>query len=180
VDFAAAYLEDVRATAAYYKKLADEAMAQVDDHQFSAALGDEENSIALIVKHMAGNLRSRWTDFLTTDGEKPDRDRDSEFEMGSEDARGALMEAWERGWTTFLGTLQSLSPEDLARTVRIRAEPQTVIRALDRGVAHASYHVGQIVLLAKHFAGQDWLTLSVPRGQSQQFNARMAEGFRTK
>jgi uncharacterized damage-inducible protein DinB len=180
VDFAAAYLEDIRATAAYYKKLADDAMAQVDDGQFSALLGEEENSIALIVKHMAGNLRSRWTDFLTTDGEKPDRDRDSEFEMGDGDARGALMEAWERGWATFLGTLQSLSPEDLARTVRIRNEPQTVTHAVNRGVAHACYHVGQIVLLAKHFAGPGWRTLSIPRRQSQQFNARMAEESRTK
>ncbi|HEX5870758.1 MAG TPA: DUF1572 family protein [Longimicrobium sp.] len=175
MDFAAAYLEDVRATAASYKKLADDAMAQVDDAQFAAALGDEENSIALIVKHMAGNLRSRWTNFLTTDGEKPDRDRDSEFELGGGDARAELMEAWERGWATFLGTLQSLTPDDLARTIQIRREPQTVIRAVDRGVTHASYHVGQIVLLAKHFAGPDWRTLSIPRRQSGQFNAEMAE-----
>ena len=175
MDFAAAYLEDVRATAAYYKKLADDAMAQVDDAQFAAPLGNEENSIALIVKHMAGNLRSRWTDFLTTDGEKPDRDRDAEFEVHGGDDRAALLEAWERGWATFLGTLQSLSPDDLARTVRIRGEPQTVIRAVDRGVAHACYHVGQIVLLAKHFAGPAWRSLSIPRGQSQQFNARMTE-----
>src|SRR5688572_22311245 len=131
----------MRATAATYKKLADEAIAQVDDGQFATTLGGEENSIALIVKHMAGNLRSRWTDFLTTDGEKPDRDRDAEFELGGGDARAALMEAWERGWTTFLGTLNVLAPDDLARSVQIRGEPQTVIRAIDRGVAHASYHV---------------------------------------
>lgn len=180
MDFAAAYLEDVRTTATYYKKLADDAMAQVDDSQFAALLGGEENSIALIVKHMAGNLRSRWTDFLTTDGEKPDRDRDSEFEMGGGDARATLVEAWERGWATFLGTLQSLSPDDLARTVRIRGEPQTVIHAVDRGLAHACYHVGQIVLLAKHFAGSGWRSLSIPRRQSQQFNARMAERSGTK
>jgi uncharacterized damage-inducible protein DinB len=173
VDFAAAYLEDVRATAATYKKLADDAMAQVDDAQFFAPLGDEENSIALVVKHMAGNLRSRWTDFLTTDGEKPDRDRDSEFEIHG-DERAPLLEAWERGWATFLGTLESLAPDDLARSVRIRGEPQTVIRAVDRGVAHACYHVGQIVLLARHFAGPGWRTLSIPRRQSQQFNAEMA------
>lgn len=174
MDFAAAYLEDVRATAAVYKQLADDAMAQVDDAQFAAPLGDEENSIALVVKHMAGNLRSRWTDFLTTDGEKPDRDRDSEFELGGDDARAALMEAWERGWATFLDTLQSLTPDDLAGTVHIRGEPQSVIRAVDRGVAHACYHVGQIVLLAKHFAGPGWRTLSIPRRQSRQFNAEMA------
>jgi hypothetical protein len=173
VDFADAYLQDIRATAASYKKMADDAMAQVDDAQFFAPLGDEENGIALIVKHMAGNLRSRWTDFLTTDGEKPDRDRDAEFEVHGGDGRAALLEAWERGWAIFLGTLASLTPDDLGRTVQIRGEPQTVIRAVDRGVAHACYHVGQIVLLAKHFAGPNWRTLSIPRGQSRQFNAQM-------
>lgn len=171
MDFAAAYLQDVRAVAATYKKLADDAMAQVDDARFFASLGDEENGIALIVKHMAGNLRSRWTDFLATDGEKPDRDRDAEFEVHPGDGRAALLEAWEHGWATFLGTLASLTAEDLGRTVTIRGEPQTVIRAVDRGVAHACYHVGQIVLLAKHFAGPDWRTLSIPRGQSRQFTA---------
>jgi hypothetical protein len=180
MDFAAAYLRDMRTTAAYYKKLADDAMAQVDDAQFFAALGGEENGIALIVKHMAGNLRSRWTDFLTSDGEKPDRDRDTEFEVHGGDDRAALLEAWERGWATFLDTLASLTPENLERTVQIRGEPHTVIRAVDRGVAHACYHVGQIVLLAKHFTGPAWRTLSIPRGQSQQFNARMAEGSGAK
>lgn len=173
MEFAAAYLEDVRATAAYYKKLADDAMAQVDDAHFFAVLAGDENSIALITKHMAGNLRSRWTDFLTTDGEKPDRDRDAEFEI-HDDERAALLDAWERGWATFLGALGSLAPDDLARTVQIRGEPHTVIRAVDRGVAHACYHVGQIVLLARHFAGPGWRTLSIPRGQSRQFNATLA------
>lgn len=180
MEFGAAYLQDVRAVAAYYKKLADDAMAQVDDAQFFAPLGHDENGIALIVKHMAGNLRSRWTDFLASDGEKPDRDRDAEFEVHAGDGRAALTEAWERGWATFLGTLASLTPEDLGRTVHIRGEPHTVIRAVDRGVAHACYHVGQIVLLAKHFAGPGWRTLSIPRGQSQQFNARMAGGSQMK
>lgn len=175
MDFGAAYLEDVRKVARYYKGLADDAMAQVDDAQFFAPLGGDENGIALVVKHMAGNLRSRWTDFLTTDGEKPDRDRDAEFEVHDGDSRAALMEAWERGWATFLDTLASLAPDDLGRTVTIRGEPQTVLRAVDRGVAHACYHAGQIVLLAKHFAGPAWRSLSIPRGQSQQFNARMAE-----
>ncbi|HEU0298016.1 MAG TPA: DUF1572 family protein [Longimicrobium sp.] len=175
MDFGAAYLEDLRKVARYYKGLADDAMAQVDDAHFHTALGDEENSIALVVKHMAGNLRSRWTDFLTSDGEKPDRDRDAEFEVLPGDGRAELLEAWERGWTTFLDTLASLAPDDLGRTVAIRGEPQTVLRAVDRGVAHACYHVGQIVLLAKHFAGTGWRSLSIPRGQSQQFNARMTE-----
>lgn len=175
MDFGAAYLEDVRKVARYYKGLADDAMAQVDDAHFGTALGEEENSIALVVKHMAGNLRSRWTDFLTTDGEKPDRNRDAEFELLAGDGRVELMEAWERGWAAFLDTLASLAADDLGRTVLIRGEPHTVLRAVDRGVAHACYHVGQIVLLARHFAGPGWRTLSIPRGQSQQFNAQLAE-----
>lgn len=175
MDFAAAYLEDIRAVAATYKKLADDAMAQVDDARFFASLGGEENGIALIVKHMAGNLRSRWTDFLATDGEKPDRDRDAEFEVHGGDQRHTLLEAWERGWATFFATLQSLTPQDLGRTITIRGEPQTVLRAVDRGVAHACCHVGQIVLLAKHFAGPEWRTLSIPRRQSRQLDDRTAE-----
>jgi hypothetical protein len=178
MDFAATYLQDVRALAAFYKRLADDAMAQVDDAQFATPLGDEENSIALIAKHMAGNLRSRWTDFLATDGEKPDRDRDGEFELAGADGRAALLEAWERGWSIFLGALDSLTPEDLGRTVHIRGEPYGVIRAVDRGVAHASYHVGQIVLLAKHFAGPRWRTLSIPRGESRTFDAEAAHAGR--
>ena len=178
MDFAATYLQDVHGLAAFYKRLADDAMAQVDDAQFATPLGDEENSIALVAKHLAGNLRSRWTDFLTTDGEKPDRDRDGEFELAGTDGRAALLEAWERGWAIFLGALESLTPEDLGRTVRIRGEPYGVIRAVDRGVAHASYHVGQIVLLARHFAGPRWRTLSVPRGESRTFNAEAAHARR--
>jgi hypothetical protein len=175
MDFATEYLEDVRKVARDYKQLADDAMAQVDDAHFAAPLGGEENGIALIVKHMAGNLRSRWTDFLTRDGEKPDRNRDAEFELAGADDRRALMAAWEHGWAAFLGALDAVTPEDLGRTVHIRAEPHTVIRAVDRGVAHACYHVGQIVLLAKHFAGPAWRTLSIPRGQSRAFEAQMAE-----
>jgi len=174
MDFDHAYLEDVRKVARTYKQLADDAMAQVDDAHFATALGDEENGIALVVKHLAGNLRSRWTDFLTTEGEKPGRDRDSEFELGDADGRAALMEAWERGWSVFLHALDSLTPDDLGRTVHIRGEPLGVIRAVDRGIAHACYHVGQIVLLARHFAGPRWLTLSIPRGRSREFNAEMS------
>jgi uncharacterized damage-inducible protein DinB len=171
MDFAAVYLEDVRRVARTYKQLADDAIAQVDDDALATALGGEDNSIAVVVKHMAGNLRSRWTDFLTTDGEKPDRERDREFELADTDDRAALLEAWERGWAIFLETLDSLAPEDLGRTVHIRGEPQGVMRAVNRGIAHACYHVGQIVLLAKHFAGSDWRTLSIPRGRSAEFNA---------
>lgn len=175
MDFATAYLEDVRKLARYYKGLADDAIAQVDDARFATPLGDEENSIALIVKHMAGNLRSRWTDFFTTDGEKPDRDRDAEFELAGTDERGALLEAWEAGWATFLGVLDGLTPADFDRTVYIRREEYTVLRAVQRGVAHACYHVGQIVLLARHFAGPRWHTLSIPRGQSRTFDPQVQQ-----
>lgn len=155
----------------FYKDLADRALAQVDDEAFFAALGDgEANSIALTVKHMGGNLRSRWSDFLTTDGEKPDRDRDGEFELRPGDSREALQALWERGWTTLFDTLESLAPGDLGRTVRIRAEPHSVLRALVRGLPHASYHAGQIVQLARHWRGAGWQTLSVPRGKSEEFN----------
>jgi hypothetical protein len=160
----------------FYKDLADKAIAQVDDDAFFAALGDgETNSIALTVKHMGGNLRSRWSDFLTTDGEKPDRDRDGEFELRQGDSREALQALWERGWETLLDTLESLTSDDLARTVRIRAEPHSVLRALVRGLPHASYHVGQIVQLARHWRGADWQTLSVPRGKSEELNRAARE-----
>ncbi|HEX6910549.1 MAG TPA: DinB family protein [Longimicrobium sp.] len=170
MDFADAYLQDVRTLARTYKGLADDAIAQVDDEAFATPLGGEENSIALVVKHMAGNLRSRWTDFFTADGEKPDRDRDGEFELHGTDGRAALLQAWEGGWATFLGVLDSLTPADLDRPVTIRGEPYTAIRAVQRGVAHACYHTGQIVLLARHFAGPAWRTLSIPRGQSRTFD----------
>ena len=178
MDFTTAYLQDVRTLARTYKGLADDAIAQVDDAQFATPLGGEENSIALIVKHMAGNLRSRWTDFFASDGEKPDRDRDGEFELGGADGRAALLEAWERGWATFLGVLDGLTPEDFDRPVKIRGEPYTVIRAVQRGVAHACYHTGQIVLLAKHFAGPEWRTLSIPRGQSRAFDPTAGQAGR--
>jgi uncharacterized damage-inducible protein DinB len=174
MDFASAYLEDARTLARDYKRLADDAIAQVDDAGFAAPLGDEENSIALIVKHMGGNLRSRWTDLFTSDGEKPDRDRDAEFELHGADGRAALLRAWEAGWATFLGVLDGLTPADLDRSVTIRGEPYTVPRAVQRGLAHACYHTGQIVLLAKHFAGPGWRTLSIPRGRSRAYEAEVA------
>lgn len=156
------------------KALADRAMAQVSDEQFFAALDAESNSIAVIVKHLAGNLRSRWTDFLISDGEKPDRNRDSEFEIGESATRAELMSAWEDGWQCAFRTLDALTPEDLAKTVHIRGEPHSVVKATTRQLAHAAQHVGQIVFLAKHFAGRSWQTLSIPRGESQAFNAAMA------
>jgi uncharacterized damage-inducible protein DinB len=179
LEFTTSYVDDTRALFRQYKGLADRAVAQVSDEQFFLALGGEENSIAILVKHMAGNMRSRWTDFLTTDGEKPDRNRDSEFERPAESAartRAALMEDWERGWAALLGALDGLSDTDLGRTVRIRGEAHSVMQAINRQVAHYAHHVGQIVLLAKHHAGDAWHTLSVPRNKSAEFNRRVQAG----
>ena len=145
------------------KAQADKAMAQVEDPQFFALLDPDANSIALIVKHMAGNMRSRWTDFLTADGEKPDRDRDSEFERDAADTRQAIMARWDAGWELLFATMMSLAPGDLSRSVTIRGEPHTVVQAINRQLSHYSAHVGQIVLLAKHYAGPEWKTLSIPK-----------------
>lgn len=156
-----------------YKQLADRALAQIDEDAFFATPGPETNSIAIVVKHMAGNLRSRWTDFLTTDGEKPDRDRDSEFVLGPDDTRDSLMARWERGWSILFDTLESLTETDLERTVYVRSEPATAAAAILRQLAHAAYHAGQIVLLARHYAGENWTTLTIPRGGSAAYNERM-------
>jgi hypothetical protein len=145
------------------KAQADKAMGQVDDSQFFALLDPDANSIALIVKHVAGNMRSRWTDFLTTDGEKPDRHRDTEFEREGGDTREAVIARWDAGWDLLFNTITSLAPGDLGRTVTVRGEPHTVVQAINRQVSHYSAHVGQIVLLAKHYAGPAWKTLSIPK-----------------
>ncbi len=156
-----------------YKDLADRACAQVSDEEFFAVLDVEANSMAILVKHMAGNMRSRWTDFLTSDGEKPDRFRDEEFIIRPEDSRNALMTQGERYWQVLFDTLESLTSADLARTVVIRGEPHSVVQAIQRQVAHYAYHVGQIVMLAKHFRSQAWQSLSIPRGGSDAFNTQM-------
>jgi len=170
--FTTSYLEDSLSVFRYYKKLAEGAMAQVSDEQLFVAIDPESNSIAIIVKHMAGNMRSRFTDFLTTDGEKPDRDRDSEF-VDPPHTRPALIEFWEQGWSTLFGALEPLAEADLTRTITIRGEPHSVTQAINRQVAHYSYHVGQIVMLAKHFQHAQWKSLSVPRNQSAEFNRRV-------
>lgn len=157
------YLADTIAIFRLYQGLGEKAIAQVDDGALHAASDAEANSIAIIVKHMAGNMRSRWTDFLTTDGEKPDRDRDSEFVVGPEISRAELMRSWQEGWALLFRTLEALAPEDLERTVLIRGEPHTVMRAIQRQVAHYAYHVGQIVLLARQARGTEWESLSIPR-----------------
>jgi hypothetical protein len=157
-----------------YKKLAERAVEQISEEEYFKAIDAEANSIAVIVKHVGGNLRSRWTDFLTSDGEKADRDRDSEF-VAERDTRESLTALWETGWKALFDTLESLRVEDFGRTVKIRGEDFSVVKALNRSLAHTAYHVGQITFLAKHFRARDWKTLSVPRGQSGEFNAYLAE-----
>jgi uncharacterized damage-inducible protein DinB len=157
-----------------YKKMAERAFAQVSDEEFFRAMDAEANSIAIIVKHIAGNLRSRWTDFLTSDGEKTDRNRDTEFEMIA-DTRESLMEFWERGWQTLFDNVGPLAADDFSKTVTIRGEPHTIAEALNRQMTHYAYHIGQIVFLAKHFRSSDWKTLSVPKNKSAEFNQFLAE-----
>jgi hypothetical protein len=148
------------------RQFAERAMEQISDEEFFQALGDEENSVAIIAKHVGGNLRSRWTDFLTTDGEKPDRDRDGEFEMRTE-SRQDIMHRWQQGFGALENTLRSLSPADVLATVTIRGEELPVVRALNRSLAHTAQHVGQIILLAKHLRGADWKTISMPRTRKE-------------
>jgi hypothetical protein len=155
------------------KTQGERAIAQVSDQKLFATLDAEANSIAVLVKHLAGNMRSRWTDFLTSDGEKPDRRRDTEFELGPSTARAEVLAWWEAGWKQVLDSVGALSPEDLMREVKIRGEPHTVLEAINRQLTHYAGHVAQIVLLAKHESGPEWKTLSIPRGQSEQVNARM-------
>jgi hypothetical protein len=167
------YLQDVAAQFLKLRELAEKAIVQVPEKGLFSVLTPEANSIAIIVKHMAGNMRSRWTDFLTSDGEKPDRNRDTEFELEKEDTRASLMQRWEAGWRCLFGALTSLNVKDLMRTVYIRTEPHSVLQAINRQLTHCACHVGQIVFLARHFAGEDWQSLSIPRGESEEFNARM-------
>ena len=173
--FTTSYLEDSLSLFRYYKKLGEGAMAQLSDQQLRAVLDPEMNSISQIVKHMAGNMRSRWTDFLTSDGEKPDRRRDSEFEEPPA-SREALMKMWEAGWNCLFSALEPLGPADADRKVTIRGEAHSVMQAVNRQVAHYAYHVGQIVFLAKHLQHTGWKSLSIPRKDSEKFNQRVAAG----
>lgn len=159
----ATYLQDIVRTFHTYKKLGDGALAQTRDDDLHARLDAESNSMAIIIKHLAGNLRSRFTDFLTTDLEKPSRDRDGEFEMPERASRDEIVRWWDSSWAIALATLERLTPADLERIVTIRGERFTVVEALTRLAAHAAYHVGQIVYLAKHFAGPDWKPLTIPK-----------------
>ena len=168
------YLSDAIASFRNCKEMVERAIEQVSDEEFFALIDSEANSIALIVKHIAGNLRSRWTDFLTTDGEKDFRDRDAEFELVG-DTRESLMEFWESGWRTLFENIEPLKVEDFSRTVTIRGQPHTIVEAVNRQLTHYAYHVGQIVLLAKHFKSSDWKTLSIPKNKSAEFNRFLAE-----
>ena len=173
--FTTSYLEDSLTLFRYYKKLAERAMEQTTDEQLLAVLDGESNSIAVIVKHMYGNMRSRWVDFLTSDGEKPDRNRETEFEAPPA-TREALMGLWEQGWNHLFTALEPLSDADLARTVTIRGEAHSVMQAVNRQMGHYSYHCGQIVFLAKHFQHVSWKSLTIPRGKSSDFNRRVSAG----
>ena len=168
------YLSDAIASFCNYKKLAERAMEQISDEEFFKQIDEESNSIAIIVKHIAGNLKSRWTDFLTTDGEKDFRDRDSEFIAESE-TRESLMRFWEEGWQILFNELGSLKAEDFVKKITIRQQPHTICEAINRQLAHYAYHIGQITFLAKHFRASEWKTLSVPKNKSAQFNNFMAE-----
>jgi len=176
-DVAAVYLRDLVRTFRNYKALGEKALAQTPDEALDAELDANSNSIAVVVKHVGGNLRSRFRDFLTSDGEKPDRHRDSEFELSGPASRAQVMQWWDDGWTILLRQIDALTPADLTRTVTIRGEAFLVAEALNRSVTHIAYHVGQIVYLARHFAGPSWRSLSIPKGES----AKAAIGdFKTK
>lgn len=166
------YLRDSLSLFRYYKNLTERAMEQVSDDQLFAVLDDEMNSISIIVKHLAGNMRSRWADFLASDGEKPDRKRDTEFE-NPPSTRAGVIKLWEDGWAYVFTALEPLSDAEIDRTVMIRGEPHSVMQAINRQIAHYAYHCGQIVFLAKHLQSRQWKALTVPRGKSEEFNRRV-------
>ena len=169
------YLADALQTFRDYQKLAEGAFRQISDQDFFTTLDEESNSIAVNIKHMAGNMLSRWTDFLTTDGEKPNRERDMEFVILPNTTRNDLLAYWEKGWRCVFDAIEPLNPDDLLRTVLIRGQEHTVMQAINRQIAHYAYHVGQIVYLSKHFKSSDWQSLSVPRNRSADFNAYLEQ-----
>ena len=177
--FTTSYIKDSIDLFRYYKNLAERAMAQCPDAALFTTLDAESNSIAVIVKHMSGNMRSRWTDFLTSDGEKPDRDRDSEF-IAEGASRADYMKAWNDGWQRVFSALEPLNDSDLSRKVTIRGEPHSVMQAINRQIAHYAHHIGQIVFLCKHLCSAEWKTLSIPRGRSQTFTADVATGRKSQ
>jgi hypothetical protein len=176
-DVAAQYLDEAHRQMRGHKRLAEGAMAQLKDEELFFKPDAESNSIAIIVKHMSGNMRSRFTDFLTTDGEKSDRHRDQEFDLAANTKRADLTTWWEEGWARVFAAIEPLKPEDLMRTVTIRSEAHTVLQAINRQIAHYAYHTGQIVFLAKHIRSSKWRSLSIPRGKSAEFNAKSPKTF---
>src|ERR1700733_4752734 len=177
-DLATHYLDEARRQMRGTKRLADAAMAQLKDEELFVGLDPESNSVALMVKHLAGNMRSRFTEFLTTDGEKPNRFRDQEFELSPSTTRADVMGWWEAGWAQVFHTLDSLNPEDVMRTVTIRGEPHTVLQAINRQIAHYASHTGQIIFLAKHLRSSEWKTLSIPRGKSEDYKRAAPKAYK--
>jgi len=169
IELASHYLQEIRRQFRGHKRMAEAAMAQLEDKDFFTLIDPEANSVAILVRHIAGNARSRFADFLTSDGEKPDRFRDQEFEISGKTTREEVMRWWEQGWAHVFSALDSLKPDDVTRTVTIRQEPHTVLQALNRALAHYAQHIGQIVFLAKHLRSSHWQTLSVPRGKSEEY-----------
>ncbi len=168
-DLATHYLEEARRQMRGTKRMAEGAISQLKDEDLFATIDPEANCVAILIKHMAGNMHSRFRDFLTTDGEKPDRFRDREFEINAETTRADVMRWWEEGWGQVFAALDSLKPEDVMQTVTIRGEPHTVLQAINRQIAHYALHTGQIIFLAKHLRSNEWKTLSIPRGKSEEF-----------
>lgn len=177
-DLATHYLDEARRQFRGNKRLAEAAIAQLKDEELFFTLDPESNSIAILVKHLAGNMRSRFTDFLTTDGEKPDRYRDQEFELNAATTRADVMRWWEEGWEQVFTTLNALKPEDVMRTVTIRGEAHTVLQAMNRQIAHYASHSGQIILLAKHLRSKQWQTLSIPRGKSEDYKRAVPKAYK--
>jgi len=173
------FLNDVLSSFRAYKKLAEKALGQLKDKEFFITLDDEANSVAVIMKHIAGNMFSRWTDFLTTDGEKPNRNRDMEFVIDASTTKSEILDYWEKGWQCLFKALEPLQPDDFERKVSIRGQEHTIVQAVNRQLAHYSYHIGQIVFLAKHFRASQWNSLSIPRNKSAEFNAYLSQAPRT-
>ncbi len=176
-DLAVHYLDEIKRQLRGHKRMAEAAMAQLEDKEFFVTIDLESNPVAVLVKHIAGNARSRFTDFLSSDGEKPNRFRDQEFELSGKTSRDEVMRWWEQGWSIVFSTLNSLKPKDVMRTVTIRQEPHTVMQALSRALAHYAQHIGQIVFLAKHLRSSQWQTLSIPRGKSEEYKTAHPKGI---
>src|SRR6202034_2627900 len=168
-DLATHYIDEVRRQLRGQKRLAEGAIAQLKEEELFATIDPESNSVAILIKHLAGNMRSRFTDFLTSDGEKPERFRDREFEVNGETTRADVLRWWDEGWACVLGATEALRPEDVMHRVTIRGEPHTVLQAINRQIAHYAQHIGQIVFLAKHLRSSDWKTLTIPRGKSEEY-----------